>query len=107
MDKHTDDRKVIAIVSYITFVGLIVAFILNQEKKDQLISFHVRQSLMIHLTGIVMGIVLTFNFIRFLDTILWFLLTILWLMGLIYAIQGEMKEVPVLGPYAQQWFRGM
>ena len=42
-----DQSKVVAIVSYITIIGWIIALILNQSKKTELGSFHVRQALLL------------------------------------------------------------
>ena len=50
-----DNAKLVAILSYITLIGWIVALILNQQKKTPLGSFHVRQALMIMLTSIVLS----------------------------------------------------
>ena len=51
------DLKVVALVSYLTIIGWIVALILNSNNKSDLGSFHVRQSLGIILTGFVLGFV--------------------------------------------------
>ena len=32
---------------------------------------------------------------------------IFWIMGLISAVQGEEKEVPIIGALAQEWFKGL
>ena len=37
------EGKTIAIISYITIIGLIIAFIMNQSKKNSFASFHIRQ----------------------------------------------------------------
>jgi uncharacterized membrane protein len=34
----------------------------------------------------------------------WVALFVLWVIGLISAINGQMKPVPVLGEYYQKWF---
>jgi uncharacterized membrane protein len=43
--------------------------------------------------------------------IVWFLVAIVllvfWVMGLISAVQGEMRPVPVLGEHYQRWFAGV
>src|SRR5699024_11914324 len=52
-----EEGKGLAIVAYITIIGLIVALILNQEKKNPFTAFHVRQSLGIGLLGIAISVV--------------------------------------------------
>lgn len=101
--KH-EDGKTIAIISYLTWIGLLIAFIMNNEKKNDFAKFHIRQSLLLTLTGIV-GM-----FVFWLPLVGWALalgLLILWIMGLISAINGEKKELPVIGKYAQEWFKGL
>ena len=43
--KSTFDPKTIAIIAYLTVIGLVVAFVLNNEKKDEFAAFHIKQSL--------------------------------------------------------------
>ena len=33
--------------------------------------------------------------------------TIFWIMGLVSAVNGQEKEVPIIGPLAQDWFKGL
>lgn len=92
----TED-KTVAILSYITLIGFIAAIIMNSNKKTQLGAFHLRQTLGLFLTGLLMIIPL-------LGIVIGICLFILWIMGLISAIKGEMKPIPLLGPLYQKWF---
>ncbi len=98
METQQNDGKIISIVSYITLIGLIVAFIMNNDKKIPLASFHIRQSLGILLTGIVVSF---FNVIPLLGQLVYLagavFLLVLWVMGLIGAINQKQEPVPVLG----------
>lgn len=94
------DPKVIAIVSYITIIGWIIALVLNKPKSE-FASFHIRQVLGIFLLGIVLSI------IPFINMIAWIVPLVLWILGLISAIQGEKKPVPIVGDYFQDWFRSL
>ena len=96
-----DNAKLVAILSYITLIGWIIALILNQQNKTSLGSFHIRQTLLIMIAGIVL------SWIPLVGWILSIILFIFWIMGLIYAIKGEEKEVPLIGGLAQQWFKGL
>lgn len=99
--KEREDGKVIAIVSYITWIGWLVALLLNMEKKNEFGRFHIRQSLLLMIAATVL------SWIPFIGWILAIIVFVFWIMGLIYAIQGEEKEVPVLGPLAQDWFKSL
>lgn len=101
MAKKQDNAKLVAILSYITFIGWIIALILNQNKKTSLGSFHIRQALLLMIAGIIL------SWIPILRWILAIVIFIFWIMGLVYAINGQQKEVPVIGPLAQQWFKGL
>lgn len=92
----TED-KTVAIVSYITLLGFIAAIVIHSNKKTQLGAFHLRQMLGLILTSL-LGIIPLAGIV-----ILLFLL-VLWIMGLVSAIKGEMKPVPLLGPLYQKWF---
>lgn len=108
MAPATDD-KTTAIVSYLTLIGFIVAIILHSSKKTRLGTFHLRQSLGLMLTSIAMifvGMLLAFiPFIGWLtDLALWVGIMVLWVMGLLSAIKGEFKPLPLLGEHFQKWF---
>lgn len=94
------DPKVIGIVSYLTIIGWIVAIVLNNPK-DDLASFHIRQSLGIILMGVVASI------LPFLNLVLWIIPLIAWIIGFIGALQGEKKLVPYVGEYFQDWFKSL
>ena len=92
----TED-KTVAILSYITLIGFIVAIVLNSNKKTKLGAYHLRQMLGLILTSLV-GIIPILGWIILLG------LFVFWIMGLITAIKGEMKPVPLLGGLYQKWF---
>lgn len=104
----TEDRTV-AILSYITLLGFIVAIILHSNKKTALGSFHLRQCLGLILTGIALsigGIVLALiPFIGWLVMLaLWLTFLVFIIMGLIAAISGRQTPLPVVGEHYQKWF---
>lgn len=106
----TDD-KTVAILSYITIIGFIVAVVIHSSKKTALGAYHLRQSLGLMLTGLaVMLAGMMLAVIPFLGWItglaLWLGLIALWIMGLIAAAKGETKPVPVIGEHFQRWFAG-
>jgi uncharacterized membrane protein len=105
----TTDDKTAAIVSYLTLVGFIVAVILHSSKKTHLGAYHLRQSLGLMLTAIAVWVAaMMFVFVPFVGWLInlaaWVAVFALWVIGLIGAINGQMKPVPVLGEYYQKWF---
>jgi len=104
----TED-KTVAILSYLTLIGFIVAIVLHGNKKTQLGTYHLRQSLGLLITGIACWVgSLMLAFIPVIgwitSIVLWIGLFALWLMGLISAASGQRKPVPLLGEQFQKWF---
>ncbi len=103
------DQKTIAWVSYITLIGWIIALVSYNSSpvKSSLAKFHLRQSLGIMLTGMVLyfgimilGFIMPFFFMLFF--IVWIAMIILLILGLVAAVNGEEKRVPVLGDLYQR-----
>lgn len=95
------DGKTKAIVAHITWIGWLIALILNSNEKDEITSFYIRQLLGIYLFSIVI------SFIPLVNIIGWIFAFVLWILSLIGSINGEMKESPVIGKYFQDWFKGI
>ena len=38
-----EEGKTMAIISYLTFIGTIIAYVMNNDKKNSFASFHIRQ----------------------------------------------------------------
>lgn len=103
-----NEGKTTAIISYITFIGTIIAFIMNNSTKNTFASFHIRQMIGLIalqlLNSLVIGRMLGFNMIS-LGIFIGF--AVLWFIGFIGAIQGEEKKIPLLGDLFQDWFKGI
>jgi uncharacterized membrane protein len=106
------DGKTIAIISYFTWIGWIIAFVLYNSNKSQLAAYHLRQSLALMILCIIVYIVQRMLiFIPFLGwavaALLWIGLVVLWVLGLVAAVNGQEKPMPVIGPMAQDMFKGI
>lgn len=107
-DTIVSEGKTTAIVAYITLIGLIVAFVMNNEKKNQFANFHIRQSLGIGLTGLALGMINIIPILGWIISIIgFFVLFAMWIMGLISALNGKEKPVFLLGEKYQEWFKGI
>lgn len=95
------NNKSLAIISYITIIGWLVAYFIGKDKADALLKYHLRQSLGLAIVNIIFGIVL--NIIAFAVPTLSFLsligyvFIVLWIMGIINAANGALKPVPLIG----------
>lgn len=101
------EGKTAAIIAYITIFGTLVAFILNSSKKNSFTSFHIRQFLGIFLLMMINKYLIWDFFGWFIGGIVFVGLIFITLIGLMGAIQGKEKEVPIVGAYFQKIFAGI
>jgi len=108
-----DHPRTIAIVSYITFIGWLIAYFgLYRGNKSPFSAFHLRQALCLHLISLILRIAYSFNIpsFPFLDIVIGVLgigLFVLWLNGFIHALNGKTKPLPIIGIAAQKMFRNL
>lgn len=97
------EGKTMAVISYLTWIGTLIAYIMNNSKKNHFVSFHIRQMIGLILLNIVSFTILGLN--GLLGRVTTIIIFILWLIGFIGAINGEYKKVPFLGDKFQEWFK--
>ena len=96
MSKHT---KLLSVVSYITWIGWIVAFIL-WDRKDQILHQHINQALNLNIIGVLastgqrVGGVVTY-----VAGVIAILALILTIMGIVRAVQMSDKPLPIVGNF--------
>ena len=102
----------VALLAYITIIGFIIAIVMHSSKKTALGAYHLRQMLGLIITGFVIWIpCIIISMIPMVNLIMFLLgpavmigLFVLWVMGLIAAINGQQKPLPVVGEHYQKWF---
>lgn len=110
---NADNGKTTAIVSYITIIGWLIAyFAMHQSKKTSLGSYHLRQTLLLFICAIVYQIVvmiitMVVPAIGMILSLAGLVFLVLWIMGLIAAINGEEKPMPLIGAKAQELFKSI
>lgn len=108
MENHSVNQgKTAAIISHFWIIGLIIAFVMNLNKKNYFTSFYIRQTIGLNLIQFINGAII-YKYIG--DTpgkIIWILLIIAWVISLVSAIKGEERELPYVGAYFQKWFNGI
>ena len=89
------------------FQGVIIAFFLNNDKKNEFTNFHVRQSLGLWLTFFLLGyFVGMFN--SWLMTIgFWIFFGVLFIFRLMTAVAGRAQPTPILGEFYQRIFSSL
>jgi len=100
------DDKTKSIVAHITFIGWIIALVMNQSDKGENTSFYLRQCLGLFLL-LVSGSVIGMLGVGIVSMIIYIVAFILWVLSIISALSNEQKAVPVVGDMFQQWFKGL
>jgi len=107
MEQNTvEEGKTMAIISYITIIGLIIAFLMNNSKKNEFTQFHIRQSIGLAVLGLVNSFIIA-KFIPILAGLVGLLTLVLVIIGIVNAVKGEDKPLPVIGAQFQEWFKGI
>ncbi|AMC10389.1 hypothetical protein Lupro_03595 [Lutibacter profundi] len=108
MENQTvNEGKTTAIISYITWIGTLIAFIMNTNKKNSFASFHIRQMIGLSLFSLANSFVIGQFAGYWVTGAIGMGLFVLWIIGFIGAIQGEEKRVPLIGDLFQDWFKGI
>ena len=93
------DAKTTSWVSYVTFIGWIIAYLAGDKEGAK---FHLNQSLVIWLGFLIFSIarviLLLIPIIGWLALLAGYIfLLVVWIMGLVAAINQEEKELPLIG----------
>ncbi len=89
------DKKVTGIVAYITWVGLLIAFLAGDREGAK---FHLNQALVIWLAGIVNGVIAWIPYVGgILSAVVSVFLLVCVILGIVAAVNEEEKEVPIIG----------
>ncbi len=106
--QQVNEDNTVAIVAYITIIGWIIALIMHSNKKTALGAYHLRDMFGLILAALTLWVI---GVIPFIGPVLQLLgdifLFVLWLIGLINAVNREMKPLPIVGDLFQKWFANM
>ncbi len=88
-------KKTTDILSYITIFGLIIAFVAGDREASK---FHLNQALVIWLVAVIGGVFAVIPFVGWVVSVICgVFVCVCWVLGLIGAIQGTEKPVPLIG----------
>jgi len=120
----SDEGKTVAIISYLTLIGFIIALVQHNSNKTKLGAYHLRQVLGFMLTGVGIAIMLWILalpmlsmsysniasyaiFISFISFIVWIGLLVCIIISFVNALNGREKPAPIFGEYYEKWFANM
>ncbi|MEK6945200.1 MAG: hypothetical protein AABW63_00200 [Nanoarchaeota archaeon] len=98
--KQNDEKLFAFIATFLSILGFIIALLTKKENKY--VMFYARQSLLIFIVFIVSGVSALIPVVGgFAKAVLSIAGTILWIFSWVYALSGEMKEIPLIGQYQE------
>lgn len=101
--KAHENSHAVGILAYF-LVGLLWYVIDKTIQKDAFVTFHVKQALNLMIFSIGVSVAGNIPFIGWIiSSVGGLFVFVLWLFGLIYAIQKEKKEVPLIGSLAERY----
>ena len=102
--KPIENEKICVILQYFFPIGAIWFFVDEKMKQSSLAKFHLKQSLVLVVLSIAI-MILSF-IVPFFVLVGWIFnlaILVLWILGLINAVNGVEKELPVVGKFASKF----
>ena len=101
MDQSTiDEGKTMAIISYIfTPIGLLIAYLMNNDKNNAFVKFHIGQSVRLAILGVAnyaLGRILPYS-MGFITSIISLGILVFMILGIINAVNGKVQKLPIIG----------
>ena len=102
--KPTQHEKVLAITSYLWFIGLIIAFFLNKDNKSKFVTAHIK-----NMFGLIILWLIAISVNAYIHVIIGeflFLFSIaLWLISIFNAFRGKVIVFPYFTEKFEKWFK--
>lgn len=101
------NSKTLAMISYITIIGWLVAFFQTRENRAPLVKFHLEQALGLFIVGFLWSVALRILIaimpvLASASTVLSMLPLVFMVMGIINASKEEFKPLPIFGDFVAQ-----
>ncbi len=105
MAKDINEGKLCAFLMYLFPIGLIWFLVDEKMKKNAFAKFHLKQSIVLIISAVIINIAGSF-----IPIIGWFIILpigslfifILWIVGVINSLSGKQKQLPVIGQFAKK-----
>lgn len=106
-DNNVKNGKTNAIISHFWLIGLVIAWVLNNNKKNTFTSFYIRQMIGFNILIILNKYIVYDMLGGFICWIVSVILFVLWFISIMGVIKEEEKLMPVFGEQFQQWFKNL
>ena len=123
---ESKDAMIIALIAHLGWLGLLVAFILNNNTNYPLSNFYIRQLLGLYLLRTIFNILaqivliiisysplitnislFSFQIVSGILILIALFFTVLWIISLIGAFQRKETPIPIFGKLFQKWFKNI
>ncbi|RPI18331.1 MAG: hypothetical protein EHM58_05730 [Ignavibacteriae bacterium] len=101
--QEVESGKTMAIIAYFIFF---VPLLVEEARNNKFAMYHTEQSILIlilNVVGLILGTIGSFVCIGAIFYLINLFAFVLWVMGLINAIQGQAKPVPLVGQYGEKF----
>ncbi len=102
-----NEGKTNAVISYLTIIGTLIAFVLNNSKKNPFASFHIRQNVGLNVLYFLNQYIIYKHVSWIAGAVIGTVIFVLWIIGLLGVLKNEKKLVPIFGEQFQDWFKGI
>ncbi len=103
MEEKEKKQKNIGMAVLCYFGILVLIPLLTDAKKDPYVKFHIKQGLVLLIVGVVTLFISMIPILGWIvGFILWIIIFVLFIIGLINAIGGKEKELPIIGQYSDK-----
>ena len=110
--QDTEEGKTFAILSYaLSLLGIPFFLVPLIMRNNEFSLYHAKQCLILWLAGLAVSVVGSLLMVVCIGAILlvagWIFLLVLDIMGLVNAVQGLTKPLPIIGKWGEEWFKGI
>jgi uncharacterized membrane protein len=100
-DKKAEDNKFMALLAYL---GILVIIPLLVARERPFVRYHIKQGLLLVIGwALVWALDMIYIPFNFLVPMLWFILFVMAVMGILNAVAGKEKPLPLIGQYASRF----
>jgi len=101
--EEIESGKTMAFVAYLIFF---IPLLIEESKKNKFVMFHTEQSLVVFLlnvAGIILGTIGSLFCIGAIFYLINLFAFVLWIIGIINALSGKVKELPLVGQFGAKF----
>ena len=106
-EQTVQEGKTFAFVAYLTLLGTLVAFFMNQDRKNEFTSHHTRQGLGLGLMYLIFAYFIGGFDSWLITTSFWIFFLVLYFYGMLGALTGKLNTLPIIGEFFQKLFKSI